>query len=359
MNLLLFQNCISPHQMPYIKELKSFDGVDDVMVVAPVANLSDRKEMGWNVCWGQDDGVAVYVSPSDSEVQTILSQYDGRDTWCFFSGIRAFPEVFRWFKMSIGKAVKRGIITEPPYLYAHPLWQHAIRFAIKDLKYVGYFDKVFVMGDEYLSYYKFWNRKWSVVPFMYCTEWKDRLIGAPPVEQLRILYVGALSKRKNVSVLLEAVRLLENDLQTQVEIGIIGDGDEREMLEEKAHEVHSHSVTTFYGCQHMEDVCQIMQQYDVLVLPSLYDGWGAVVNEALILGLYVVCSDRCGAKFLLKDAQQGMVFRTHSPASLKSVLRECVKKKSWIRDTIHSRIEWAKVHISGKAVAKYFLENLE
>ena len=359
MNLLFFQNCVSPHQMPYIKELVTFDIVENVVVVAPVADLDERAGMGWDSHPEQYSGVSIFVSPNDSAVEKILCQYDSANTWCFFSGIQAFPEVFKWFRMSIGKNVRRGIITEAPYLYAHPLWQHAIRFAIKDLKYVGYFDKVFVMGDEYLSYYKFWNRKWSVVPFMYCTEWKDRLIGAPPMEQLRVLYVGALSKRKNVSVLLEAVRLLENDLQTQVEIGIIGDGDEREMLEEKAHEAHFHSVTTFYGCQHMEDVCQIMQQYDVLVLPSLYDGWGAVVNEALILGLYVVCSDRCGAKFLLKDVQQGMVFRTHSPASLKSILKECVKKKGWIRDTIHSRIEWAKVHISGKAVAKYFLENLE
>ena len=45
MNLIFLQNCISPHQMPYIKELPVYGSVDRVVVVAPRIDYDDRKQM--------------------------------------------------------------------------------------------------------------------------------------------------------------------------------------------------------------------------------------------------------------------------------------------------------------------------
>ena len=47
MNLIFLQNCISPHQMPYIKELPVYGSVDRVVVVAPRIDYDYRKQMGW------------------------------------------------------------------------------------------------------------------------------------------------------------------------------------------------------------------------------------------------------------------------------------------------------------------------
>lgn len=58
----------------------------------------------------------------------------------------------------------------------------------------------------------------------------------------------------------------------------------------------------------MNKVHQMMHRFDVLVLPSRYDGWGAVINEALQRGLYVICSNRCGAKALVVNDKIGKVF---------------------------------------------------
>lgn len=48
----------------------------------------------------------------------------------------------------------------------------------------------------------------------------------------------------------------------------------------------------------MEEIPSILSNQDILILPSIYDGWGAVVNEALQSGLYVISSNQCGAKDL-------------------------------------------------------------
>lgn len=349
MNLLFFQYCVSPHQMPYIKLLSTLPNVEELIVISPYTDLGERKDMGWHV---GDYGVKTIIAPSDNEVRALLERFDNKETWCLFSGINAFKEVANWMKMSLKYDVRRGVITEPPRTYIYPLWMHWIRFALKDWRYVKYFDRFYIMGDEYVSYYQMWSKKWHVIPFMYCTDWKERTMPVPSSKKLRLLFVGELCHRKNVGLLLDAIKGNE-----KTETGIVGDGDEREMLMTKARE--NGDNVTFYGSKPMEEVANIMQQYDVLVLPSRQDGWGAVVNEALTLGLYVICSDQCGAKFLLRDESRGMIFRSESCNDLRGKIAHCVEKIEDIRGSVESRIEWSRENISMRAVAEYFLNGLK
>ena len=192
---------------------------------------------------------------------------------------------------------------------------------------------------------------------MYCTEWRDRRT-APNTSgsKLKLLYVGSLSHRKNVQCLLKAVSLLRKEEQDQMEIGLVGDGDERGALERLADGLAT--SVRFYGTQPMENIPEIMEQYDILVLPSLHDGWGAVVNEALTLGLYVICSDRCGAKYLLKNPVNGAVFMSNSASDLMYKLHECMLRMGELRNQTLQRIEWSQKHISGKAVSLLFTSSL-
>ena len=365
MNLLFFQNIISPHQMPYIQYLPKMEGVDEVVVIVPEVNLGERDALGWDAKrWLQTEGIRFVVAPSSDEVDRIIRNavVNGKpstvnQTWCLFSGINAFPSVAEWFRLSLKYQVKRAVITEPPYVYEHPLWQHAIRFALKDWRYVKYIDKIFVMGDGYLNYYRFWSKRWEVISFMYCTEWRERSSAiVSNGERLKVLYVGSLSHRKNVQCLLKACMLLSREEQEQLEIGIVGDGEQRHQLENMAKAIAC--KTKFYGSQPMEAIPEIMEQYDMLVLPSLHDGWGAVVNEALTLGLYAICSDHCGAKMLLKNSDNGTVFKSNNDKDLSSKIRICIQRREEIRDGVMQRIEWSREHISGEAVAWAFISNI-
>lgn len=361
MRIIFFQNCISPHQMPYISYLPKIAQVEKVIVVTPVADLEERKMMGWGMDGDNFERLEIIVSPSDDDVKRLIEDNvkQDNDTWCMFSGINAFPEVANWLRLSLPYSVRRGIITEPPYIYEHPLWMHAMRFAIQDWRYVKYIDKMFVMGDEYMNYYKFWSKKWDVVPFMYCTEWKNRTSYACLNGKLKILYVGSLTDRKNVGILFDAVSSLDKDIQEDIELGIVGDGEKKDELMQKSSHEDFHATTTFYGVKNMKEVPEIMEQYDILVLPSKHDGWGAVVNEALTMGLYVVCSDACGAKYLIKNSTLGLVFCSNSKEDLRNVLISCHDNKDSIRLGVEKRVSWSKDNISGEEVAKYFVSHLQ
>ena len=76
------------------------------------------------------------ITPTIEVVQKLYEECKGIETFCFFSGINAFPEIVPWMKLSFNYPFKRGVITEPPLLYNHPLWQHKLRFALKDWRYI-------------------------------------------------------------------------------------------------------------------------------------------------------------------------------------------------------------------------------
>lgn len=361
MNILFFQNCISPHQMPYINNLHKIEDIDNVYVIAPEDDMAVRKAMGWDSTnYKNNTKVKLLINADNENIISLFEEYNDTDTWCLFSGINSFPFVTKYFKQSLKFKVKRGIITEPPFLYNHPLWQHAIRFAIKDWKYVKFISKIFVMGDDFLSYYRFWSKKWDVIPFMYCTDWKERSITVHKEDDiLKILFVGSLSHRKNVQLLFNAINLLNEEEQEKIEVGIIGEGEEKPNLLKLSRD--RKYKTSFYGIIPMNQVSDIMQEYDVLCLPSLHDGWGAVVNEALTLGLYALCSDSCGCKYLIKKSSYtcGNVFENNNPMDLKQKITTCLSIRNAIKSNINNRIEWSKNNIKSDIVAKYLTDNLK
>lgn len=346
MTLIFFQNCVSPHQIPYIQYCASKVGVSNVLVVAPRVDYDERVEMGWNSNELLEISYINFIlSPTDEVVKSLFSEY--KECKCMFSGIRADSDVFRWFGISLSYDVKRYIITESPYTYDKPLWMHYIRFYLLDYCFVKYIDGVFAIGEFCVKYYRSLSKRWKVFPFLYVTNME--IVQMEEVHgDLRIVYVGSLSKRKNVGILLESIIGVPS-----VQLSIYGDGSEREKLESF---VRQKSLNVkFCGNIDMKEVQNEMSKHDVLVLPSLHDGWGAVVNEALTQGLYVVCSNKCGAMALLHDPMRGAIFKSGERRNLQQLMSQCSKNVEEIRAGRKARKQWAMEHISGEAVAHYFV----
>ncbi|MCP1504241.1 glycosyltransferase involved in cell wall biosynthesis [Curtobacterium herbarum] len=106
----------------------------------------------------------------------------------------------------------------------------------------------------------------------------------------RLIYVGQLIPRKNVRNLILAL-----DTVPKATLTIVGTGSQREELEEVVQRsVSDPSRVQFVGYVSGSDVPALMADHDVLVLPSMSEVWGLVVNEALACGLQVVVSRRAG-----------------------------------------------------------------
>lgn len=139
---------------------------------------------------------------------------------------------------------------------------------------------------------------------------KHQLIKAHSVSNYNFIYVGRLSREKNIEALLSAFGKLkiENALAENWGLIIVGDGPDRQSLTQM---VSDHNIMNVYfaGGKSWEEVPVFYAMSDVFVLPSLSEPWGLVVNEAMVCGLPVIVSDRCGAAHdVLEDGENGFVF---------------------------------------------------
>ncbi|HEX8295723.1 MAG TPA: glycosyltransferase family 4 protein [Chthoniobacteraceae bacterium] len=79
---------------------------------------------------------------------------------------------------------------------------------------------------------------------------------------------------------------------------------------------------SYAGFQPPEALPAFFARADVFVLPSRYDGWGVVVNQALGAGLPIICSDAVGAAHdLVEDGVNGVKFASGNVAALTDALR--------------------------------------
>jgi len=79
----------------------------------------------------------------------------------------------------------------------------------------------------------------------------------------------------------------------------------------------------YAGFQPPEDLPSYFARADVFILPSRYDGWGVVVNQAIGAGLPIICSDTVGAGHdLVQPGKNGLRFPSGDVAALTSCM-EC------------------------------------
>ena len=141
---------------------------------------------------------------------------------------------------------------------------------------------------------------------------KKRALG--PAGPLRILYVGQLHYRKGLRYLAEAMQgLVPDEVQCRVvgpDFGLSGlaaaPGSER-------------FVKT--GSKKDGDLLAEYAEADVFVLPSLEEGFGLVVLEAMRAGLPVIITSAVGAKDFVTDGVEGWVVPPANPEALREKIR--------------------------------------
>ena len=126
----------------------------------------------------------------------------------------------------------------------------------------------------------------------------------PSKSKIRLISIGRLTKVKAYSRLLHiALRLKQSGYA--FELWILGDGEEREMLQHYICKKQLEDCVTLWGFQ--TNPYAFMTQSDLFVCSSISEGYSTAVTEALILGLPVVTSDCSGMNELLQGEKYGII----------------------------------------------------
>ena len=138
----------------------------------------------------------------------------------------------------------------------------------------------------------------------------------------RLLFSGRLIPAKAVVELQAAVaRWAKANPSRKIELVWVGDGELRTQLEHA--DLPSNFIQTFHGNKPYAALPSIYQDCGALVLPSLMDEWGLVVNEAMASGLVVLGSIYSQAAIeMVRNGENGWLIDPLDSASMEATLDE-------------------------------------
>jgi glycosyltransferase involved in cell wall biosynthesis len=111
---------------------------------------------------------------------------------------------------------------------------------------------------------------------------------------LRLLFTGRLVPYKGADMLLDAMAMLPGSVRENCRLTILGDGPERERLQEQADRLALGSCVAFAGWVEQKDTAAYYREADLFCFPSVREFGGAVVLEAMACGLPCIVVDHGG-----------------------------------------------------------------
>ena len=153
-----------------------------------------------------------------------------------------------------------------------------------------------------------------------------------------LLYVGRISKEKDLDVLATAYRQLR-DAHLPVKLFLVGDGPYAKTLAEILPDA------VFTGYLAGDELATAYASADIFVFPSTTDTFGNVIIEAQASGLPVVVSDVGGPKELVKHGVSGLVTKAHDAAEFAHAIEQVVTDTA-LRERMSARARESVEHRS-------------
>jgi glycosyltransferase involved in cell wall biosynthesis len=359
MKLVFWQSIPSAHLIFFMTEIREIRS--DYQVVLVVNNLSDgvRESMGWNF-YDEYENIEILVAPGKKVVKDIL---DDPASIHIISGFKGFPAYKIVLQYLLDGRIFGGFLMERPILWGIKGRLRRLFYFRYEGKYASVSQFVFTFGEDACNWYKSVGfAPQRVIPFLYTVNSLNNSNFVIPLYEksetfFDIIFIGSVIQRKGVDILIRSLARLNKYYKFRLHI--IGDGDQRNKVLKLISKLKLTGKVFFYGFQSNEVSRATIAESDLLVLPSRFDGWGAVVNEALTQGVPVVCTSNCGASSLLLDKPQNGEVIDDSEYSLYKALKKRIEQgKIGVvqRQTI---VDWAQKSISPHVAAEYFLERLD
>ncbi|MGB8353047.1 MAG: glycosyltransferase [Chthoniobacteraceae bacterium] len=135
-----------------------------------------------------------------------------------------------------------------------------------------------------------------------------RHVHARAGKKLRVLFAGAMSQRKGLADLFEAMKLLD---RTDVELVVMGSPVLPMDFYRQQFSNFIHEPPRPHGA-----VMQLMQTCDLLALPSLVEGRALVQQEALACGLPLIVTANAGGADLVEEGETGFLVPVRAPGKI-------------------------------------------
>ncbi|MDJ0596560.1 MAG: glycosyltransferase family 4 protein [Pleurocapsa sp. MO_226.B13] len=240
----------------------------------------------------------------------------------------AMRKATKWAKQN---GVKTVLLSDSQYL-DQP--RNLIKEALKGWWIRNNFDAAFVAGASaafYLEHLGFRrDRLWrcyDVVENQYFASHAEQVRQFPEPNRQKynlpehfFLYVGRFSAEKNLSRLLEAYHRYQQHHPNGWSLVMVGSGPQQTELKDTVTRLGIKNLV-WTGFKQLSELPIYYGLASALILPSLSEPWGLVVNEAMACSLPILISDRCGCLLdLVFPGINGYVFNPLEVTSIEAGL---------------------------------------
>lgn len=368
MKILYISENINHHMIPLANALDSELGLDNFRYAVLKPIEESRIRMGFNPD-DQNHKWCIKVYENASNYQDYEKWFQEADV-VLFSSRDLFAKIEerlnnnkltfyfseRWWKPSIGM-----------WRMVHPKYLKLILLLRKLSKSQSfhYLAQGGYAGTDIQKLTKFKKRIWK---FGYFTDVSSIKSNSEILEKkITILWCGRMLKWKNVDVLIKAFANVAK-YNTNCHLKLIGDGEQKEYLIKLAKKILPIDSYSFLPSQPVGKIRKEMNDADIYVLPSSgYEGWGAVLNEAMAEKCSVIATEESGAgKAMIKDGYNGFLFKSGDWKSLSTKLEimindEIIRNKIQVEGTNDIKTNWSP-EIAAKrliSISKSILEKKE
>ena len=322
-----------------------------------------RKTVGWEDC--QYPGVELVYLSLLNDPEQYIQQLVARHPQAIhlYSGIMYQGKSWRYLEKYVMPQNNTPIVlaSELPGIWGN--WYHKLlRYLFLEIKNRRIVKKYGSRINALLPYgmtgvKKFHSYGWpgeKLFPYMYCPRFV--FLPSPPSHggAIRFIYIGRFRfSTKGVDLLMKAFGALSGKNWTLDLVG--GHGEQRKQVIAWA---EKHPQVTFKGFCPSHEIPKLLQNYDVAIVPSRFDGWNPIPNEAAAAGIGVIVSDAAVSDEITAASQAGMVF----PAGDRIALQRCLEQvlehpelcELWKKNICDYRDR-----IAPKTVGKYLNEILQ
>lgn len=131
-------------------------------------------------------------------------------------------------------------------------------------------------------------------------------------QNLNLLYAGRLSAEKGVDTAIKAMeKLVYSHDQSSISLSVVGAGsaDYETYLRNLVTQTRLNDYVAFHGHVSAKEIPELLQKFDVLLIPSIWpEPFARVVLEGMVSGLVVVATPTGGTTEVLTDGENGLLF---------------------------------------------------
>ncbi len=174
----------------------------------------------------------------------------------------------------------------------------------------------------------------EVIPYGFPPANENRTYTNLTNRKIKVLFVGGLSQRKGISYLFEAAAGLEK----HIDLTIVGKGNINQCAALK----ESLSHVNYIPSMPHPEILKLMSESDVFVFPSLFEGFGLVITEAMSQGTPVITTERTCGPDIITNGHDGWIVDAGLAAPIKKLFYDFIASPQLLHQAGHAALITAK-----------------